>query len=47
MKKNEMRILKAEELNNVNGGVVPGPNGESCTEHGTGYLKKTRRSLIF
>lgn len=34
MKKNELETLEIEELKNMNGGVAPGPDGESCTEHG-------------
>ncbi|ADY38236.1 bacteriocin-type signal sequence (plasmid) [Phocaeicola salanitronis DSM 18170] len=42
MKKNELKTLEIEELKNVNGGVAPGPNGESCTEHGLpDFLKNT------
>ena len=34
MKKNELKTLEIEELKSMSGGVAPGPDGESCTEHG-------------
>jgi len=45
MKKNELKILEIEELKNVSGGVAPGPNGESCTEHGLPDFLKNKTLL--
>ena len=45
MKKNELKTLEIEELKNVSGGVVPGPNGESCTEHGLSDFLKNKNLL--
>ncbi len=34
METKKLRVLKKEELRKVSGGVAPGPNGETCTDHG-------------
>ena len=45
MKKNELKTFLIEELKNVSGGVAPGPNGESCTEHGLPDFLQKQDSL--
>ena len=45
MKKNELKILEIEELKSMSGGVAPGPDGESCTEHGLPDFLKNKALL--
>lgn len=39
MNSKTIKPLKTEELKNTMGGVVAGPNGESCTERGIKFPK--------
>lgn len=45
MKKNELKTLEIEELKSMSGGVAPGPDGESCTEHGLPDFFKNKALL--
>ena len=42
MKGEELKLLEKEELKSLIGGVAPGPNGETCTEHGLPDLLKSK-----
>lgn len=45
MKKGRITVLETKESKIVSGGVAPGPNGESCTEHGLPDFLKNKTLL--
>lgn len=41
-----INTLNAAELNLIAGGVIEGPDGKGCTEHGLPTLKPTGSDLL-